>query len=143
MEQLAVEFTPQPFALAECCPFALAADLSQKPLLQDGIVDLLAEFTKRDRLISFQTRTSEIHSALIKKRNLSFILAVSILVMGASLAESVASGCELQHYVGFTHESGHVLNKLLAVTLALKEQYAQSVVGAQRSHSVRWLVIFH
>jgi len=143
LEQLVVEIIPLPLVLAECCPLALAADLSQQPLLQDGVVYSLAKFMKSDGLINLQSRTSKFHSALIKKRDFGFVFALIVEVVWASLAESIASGCELQHCGGVTHESGHVFNKSLVITIALEEQYAQSVVWAQGGWRVCRLAIFH
>ena len=121
-EQLAVEITLLPLLLAECCPFAFAANFSQKPLLQDGDAGTLAEIMKGNWLISFKICTSKIQSALIKKRNLSFIVANFIPVMRASLAKCVASGCELDQLVGLSQKRRYILYKRLAVTFPFKEQ---------------------
>jgi hypothetical protein len=37
----------------------------------------------------------------------------------------------LQHLAGISQESGHIINESLAVTFALKEQGAQSMVRTQ------------
>ncbi|HOZ37192.1 MAG TPA: hypothetical protein PLH64_00415 [Anaerolineaceae bacterium] len=108
-EQLAVEITLLPLFLAECCPFAFAANFSQKPLLQDGDAGTLAELGKGFRLFRVESFTTEKQNSLIKKRNLSFIVANFIPVMRASLAKCVATGCELDQLVGLSQKSRHTL----------------------------------
>ncbi len=131
VKQLAVEIAPSPFALAERCPFAFAADLSQQPLLQNGIADTLAEFIKGHGLVSLEMRASETQSALIKKRNFGFVAALTVDIVGARHAENVASGCDLALPAGVDQKRCHILNESLAVAFALEEQHAQSMVRAQ------------
>ena len=66
-----------------------------------------------------------------------------MLVVGACLAETVASGCDLQRLAGVSQESRHILNERLAVALALEEQGAQRVMRAQTGWRVCWFVVFH
>lgn len=131
LKQLAVNITAPPFVLAESRPFALPADFCQQFRLQDNIVHTLTEFIQGNGLVRSEKHACEVQCPLIKKQDFGFIIAVSNLVMGAGRAEGVAGVRNVKQSAGVSQQSGHILNKSLAVTFALKEQRAQGVVRAQ------------